>query len=473
MDGGGRSFGAPAPGHVLVMAALVVGGSLVLSRAHASLPLTSIVLALAATTLFGLVFLRADFGLYVLIFSMLLSPEFVLGGGALAERRDVVFRVEDFVLLVTSVAWLARTAINKEMGLVVHTPLNRPIIAYIATHFVSTLIGMQTGSVHTAAGLLYVTKYLEYFFVYYIVANNLGDRDHAWRLVVAALLTAAIVSANGLMQIPGGQRVSAPFEGVAGEPNTFGGYLVLMQAVVAGLALETSSLARRTVLIGLLGLMFVPFVYTLSRASYLAFIPMALTLVVMFPRRRLVLVTVLIAGLALFVLAPPEAVQRRVRHTFAPSTRDAGAPMVVGGVRFDPSTTERLVAWEAAFKAWTGSPIVGFGVTGFRFIDAQYPRTLVETGLVGLAAFAWLAAALLRETLRVCREASDPVLRGLAGGFFAGTIGILVHAVGSNSFIIIRIMEPLWLFAAIVITLGRLADDSRPSVPDTAARVPA
>lgn len=442
------------------MAVLIVAGSLVLSRAHQSLPLGSIVVALAGVTLFGLVFLRADFGLYVLIFSMLLSPEFTLGGG-LAERRTVVFRIEDFVLLVTSVAWLARTAINKEMGLVVRTPLNRPIMAYVATHFVSTLIGMQTGTVHTVAGLLYVTKYLEYFFVYYIVANNVGGREHAWRLVVASLLTAAIVSVNGLMQIPSGQRVSAPFEGEVGEPNTFGGYLVLMQAVAAGLALETASLGRRTALLGLLGLMFVPFVYTLSRASYLAFIPMTLALVVLFPRRRLVLVSVLIVGFALFVLAPPEAVQRRVRHTFAAPSRDVAAPMTIGGVRFDPSTTERLVAWETAVKAWTGSPIVGFGVTGFRFIDAQYPRTLVETGLLGLVAFAWLATSLLRETLRVCRHATDRALRGLAGGLFAGIVGILVHAVGSNSFIIIRIMEPLWFFAAIVITLGRLADESR------------
>src|SRR2546426_8383069 len=72
-----------------------------------------------------------------------------------------------------------------------------------------------------------------------MVANNLGDRSQAWRLVGAALLTAAIVSVIGAAQIPSGQRVSAPFEGSEGEPNTFGGYLVLMIAVISGIALET------------------------------------------------------------------------------------------------------------------------------------------------------------------------------------------------------------------------------------------
>ena len=35
-------------------------------------------------------------------------------------------------------------------------------------------------------------------------------------------------------------------------------------------------------------------------------------------------------------------------------------------------------------------PLFGYGVTGFGFMDAQYARTLVESGVVGLAAFLWL-----------------------------------------------------------------------------------
>ena len=44
--------------------------------------------------------------------------------------------------------------------------------------------------------------------------------------------------------------------------------------------------------------------------------------------------------------------------------------------------------------SFQGSPIFGRGVTGFRFVDAQYPRLLVESGVVGFAAFAWLARPL-------------------------------------------------------------------------------
>jgi hypothetical protein len=50
----------------------------------------------------------------------------------------------------------------------------------------------------------------------------------------------------------------------------------------------------------------------------------------------------------------------------------------------------------------------------------------------------------------------DPDDRGIVVGFLAGTIGILVHAIGSNTFIIIRIMEPFWFFMAIVVALPML-----------------
>ena len=127
--------------------------------------------------------------------------------------------------------------------------------------------------------------------------------------------------------------------------------------------------------------------------------------------------------------------------------------------------------------AWARSPLLGRGVTGFRFIDAQYPRLLVESGVLGFAAFAWLVVALVRNVALVYRTADTPALRGLAGGFLAAIVGILVHGIGANSFIIIRIMEPFWLLAAIVLAMPRLPHTGRPErargAPDAWRRTPA
>jgi hypothetical protein len=45
----------------------------------------------------------------------------------------------------------------------------------------------------------------------------------------------------------------------------------------------------------------------------------------------------------------------------------------------------------------------------------------------------------------------------------AAIIGILVHGIGANSFIIIRIMEPFWLIAAIVLAMPGLPLAGRPA----------
>jgi len=420
---------------------------------------------------FLVVFVKTEIGLYLVIFSMLLSPQFGASGGTIAESRRILVRSEDVLLLVVALSWLAKTAVNKELGIAVKTPLNRPILAYVAATAIATLIGYLTGTVAGVGGFFYVLKYVEYFVVYYMVVNNLVDRRQAWRFVTAAFVTAVIVSLIGMTQIPSGQRVSAPFEGRDGEPNTFGGYLLLLMMVAGGIALETLRLRTRAIYLGLLGLMSIPFMFTLSRTSYVGLFPAAAVMAVLSSRRRVMIGTLL----ALLVASPlvlmllPDTVAKRVRYTFEP---ERGQPTVrVGAVGLDPSTSARLISVKQAFDGWTHRPIFGYGVTGFAFMDQQFARTLVETGLVGFAAFLVLIWALLKAGVASFRALEVPEDRGLALGFVAGTVGLLGHAIGANTFIIVRIMEPFWFFAAVVVALPGLAQEEKLPLPATPARL--
>ena len=423
----------------------------------------------AALAVFLIVFVRTEFGLYLVIFSMLLSPQ--LGsGGMVAEGRRIVIRSEDILLLVVAFSWLAKTAVNKELGLTLKTPLNRPIVAYVAATAIATLVGYMTGTVAGFGGAFYVLKYVEYFVVYYMVVNNLIDRRQAWRLVAAAFLTAVIVSLIGMTMIPSGQRVSAPFEGKEGEPNTFGGYLLLLIAMAAGVALETKHLQTRAIYLGLTGLMSIPFLFTLSRTSYVGAIPAMGALAVLSSRRRL-----MIGALAVAIVASPAAlaflpdsVAKRVRYTFEP---ERGQPTVrVGAVGLDPSTSARLISVKQAFEGFTNRPILGYGVTGFAFMDQQFARTLVETGIIGFATFLALIWAVIKAGMYSLRTLTVPEDRGLALGFVAGTFGLLGHALGANTFIIVRIMEPFWFFAAIVVALPGLTQAEAVPTPVPVAR---
>ncbi len=458
------------PSRLLVVGVVLGAAAFALAQGMVTLQFEYALGLCFVAAVFVFVFIKTEAGLYFVLFSMLLSPEFAMGG-RLAESRTVVVRLEDLLLLAIALSWFARTAVNKELGLVAQTPLNRWITLYTVTTLLATLVGYLTGTVKTAAGFFYVLKYVEYFVVYYLTINNLRDRPQAWRLVTTAFLTAAIVSLVGLAQIPGGHRVSAPFEGEAGEPNTMGGYLLLMMAVAAGLALESPRLRVRTAMIGLLGLMAVPFVFTLSRASYLGIVPMVATLALLSSRRRLmggVLLLILVGAPFLVPSLLPPAVRGRVFETFVP---EHGQPTVrLGRLAFDPSTSERLMAMSGALEGWMRRPILGWGVTGFRFMDAQYARTLVETGIIGLLVFLGLLQAIVRNAADSMRRVTHPEDRGLVLGFIAGTVGLLFHAIGSNTFIIVRIMEPFWFFAGVVLALPALQEARAPAPAPQPAR---
>ncbi|MBU2498333.1 MAG: hypothetical protein KKE57_05490, partial [Proteobacteria bacterium] len=51
--------------------------------------------------------------------------------------------------------------------------------------------------------------------------------------------------------------------------------------------------------------------------------------------------------------------------------------------------------------------------------------------------------------------------KGISSGFLAGFIGVLFHAIGANSFIIVRIMEPFWFIAAMVIMIPEIEKEER------------
>jgi O-antigen ligase len=404
-------------------------------------------------------FIWPEAGLYVLILSMLFSPEIIAGdvGGKATLGRGLTLRLEDFLLVFIGLSWFARTAIDKSTGLFRKTPLNQPIAAYIIVCLVATLWGRITGDVQGIAGFFFVLKYFEYMIVFFMVVNYVETPDQAKRLLFCLFLTCFIVSMYGLIQIPGGERVSAPFEGARGEPNTFGGYLVFMGAVAVALIDHLKDMRVRLGLAVLLVVLLISLLHTQSRASYLAVIPAYLVFSLL-SRRRFYLIAGLIVTLAISPLIIPRVAKERIIQTF--TQKEQQGQIQLGRFNLDTSASARIISWKKGLSDWRKRPILGHGVTGYGFMDAQYPRILVETGIVGMLAFLWLMHSLFRVGISTWRDSQDDLLRGLSVGLLAGLVGLLVHAIGANTFIIVRIMEPFWFMAGIVIALSAVDEEN-------------
>jgi len=418
---------------------------------------TMISLALGLT-LFIVSFIKTELGLYLLVFSMLLSPEFIVGtaGGEVAQRGGVTVRLDDFLLLVIGASWFAKTAINKELGLFLKTPLNKPIFFYLIACLFSTSLGIMGERVDAKVGFFYVLKYFEYFIVYFMMVNHLENREQINRFLFCLFVTCFIVAIYGMMQIPAGGRVTAPFEGEAGEPNTFGGYLLFVGAVAVGLFPKIED-SRAKIFLGILIVTIIPpLLYTQSRSTYLAMIPASLYLIFR-STRRVILIGLMISILLLSPFLLPKAVIDRIKFTVSQAER--AGQIKLGDIRLDTSLSARLSSWEKAALGMIQRPVFGYGVTGFGFIDAQYLRVLVETGAVGFVVFMYLVISIFKLAIQTSRQLLTPYYKGLVAGFMAGYIGLLFHAIGANTFIIVRIMESFWLVAAIIFALP--AVDSR------------
>lgn len=400
-----------------------------------------------------LTFIDTDFAIYALIFSMLLSPEF---GSRTTHGEGVTIRIDDVLLFIILFTWLAKTALYKDLGLFRKSPLNKPIAYYTFICFFATGAGMLFHNVKPLNGLFFVLKYIEYFLVYFLVVNQVRSKKQFDNFVIALLVTLVIVVIVAMLQIPSGKRLTAPFEGDAGEPNTLGGYLIFIIAINLSLVLQPGIIPQpkyRRLLLWITAISVFPFFLTNSRGSWAAAIPVLIAYIFLSNRRWII-----IGFTAFFLLmAPiilPDAVIDRFRYTFQKQTGYAATLQEnIGGVTLDTSASERVRSWRDAWQGIKKSPLFGYGITGWRFLDAQYMRVLIETGFFGLGLFLYLLYSVLNETWKVFKNAKIPFFKYFAQGFFVATIAMMTHGIGANTFIIIRIMEPFWLVCGLVISI--------------------
>jgi len=176
---------------------------------------------------------------------------------------------------------------------------------------------------------------------------------------------------------------------------------------------------------------------------------------VLISKKRNILIFAAFVALISVPFTFPKIVMDRLTYTFRGEGPAKTIPTIDGKmmrtlIQLDPSTNERIISMRRVVEGFQQNPLFGFGVTGFSFIDAQYHRILIETGLFGLSAFIFLLWKTGSHVFRLWkRYRGDPLYNILTSGTFCAFIGLLFHAIGTNTFIIVRIMEPFWCLVAL------------------------
>ncbi|HQP91396.1 MAG TPA: O-antigen ligase family protein [Candidatus Omnitrophota bacterium] len=411
-----------------------------------NLPLLALALVIGLSIAF-ITSVNVNFSLILLIVSMLFSPEIPL---ARLSNRMVVLRLDDIILIFLFFTWFARMAINKQLGLFAKNPVTRPLSFYVLAYVLATFAGIffGLGKARFTTAFFYLLKYTEYLMLFVLVSNNIKSLKQCKMFTVFLLITAFFVCIYGYIQIYSGvNRASAPFEGLKTEPNTLAGYLVVIMGLSGGLLIHANSFKKRFLLSIFLLLIFPVFLYTLSRGGYISFMAMYFVFILTSKKKKIVMVYLIFVMILALPFILPAKVATRIEKTF----KGKSTYEVMGErLSLDEASAARIETWKYVLDVFKRSPVFGFGASGTEFIDTQYGTVLAETGIFGAVAFLALLSALFKNSLRIYRGARDDFLEAISLGFFCALSGVVVMGFGANSFVIVRIMEPLLFLGAMV-----------------------
>ena len=441
----------------------------VLSYALAFYPPKIALTAIMAAVVGAITVFNPRYAIVLLVFSMMLSPEISLG--EVGRGRSLVIRYDDILLVSVALAWVLRAGlVKKDVGFLEVTPVHTPIFFYMCIYIISTGLAQMRGDVQPIKSTFYTLKYIEYFVLFFMTYNVVRTKDEVKFLLRCGLITAAIVTAYAYWyHASTGLQASAPFETAlgeadkdGGEPGSLGGYYLVIFGICMGLLDQGRGSWIKTTLPAFL-IMLPSFMYTLSRASLLGFMGQCGALLVL-GRRKLFVASGLLVLLAAFfsIDALKNPVSARVAMTtqggINRQLHEFRMPVLGYSVQLEDSAAQRVQAWQRIlFQRLPRHPLIGHGATGIGFEDTQYGLIMGEFGLVGFAVFLWMVFKIFQLALRLYQIGDEPWTRGIGLGLALTLTGLMLQSFTSNTFIIVRIMQPFWFLVALACRLHMLS----------------
>ncbi len=240
---------------------------------------------------------------------------------------------------------------------------------------------------------------------------------------------------------PSGNYNAYKVSGPEGEKsNVYAQYLVFNALVGLALAWSLHPLPGSWFPAALAGLTIVPILFSFSRSAIAALLVGVFSLTGVFHRRWLPLV------LVAMVIVPsmlPSLLKERLE-----------------GLSWERFKVERLGGYIASIRETLPvNPLTGrgLGFAGFNRYENQYANTLAREGILGLIAFLALLWGVLKMQNETLQMVSDPYLRGIIQGCFAGTIAYCIAGLSGVPLLAIRPSETFWFWTGLCAGIWRLA----------------
>lgn len=299
-----------------------------------------------------------------------------------------------------------------------------------------------------------------------VIADLARRQGRLGRTTAVLMVSAGLAAIFGLASfVANGAGMAARARGAVGHYMTFGGQLLLLGSLAAGILIATRARRWKAGAAALLALVLPALGATFTRSAWIGF---AVSLATISAVRRPRWTLPLLAALALAVALAPTPYRARALSAFDPH---------------HPANLQRTYMWQAGARMFREHPVTGVGLEDLKPIYERYkvpgatepaghlhsvPVQIAATmGLAGLLAFVWLYGSFVNVALAgLARSLRD---EGLEAGIRLGVLGALA------GFLVAGLFE--WNFGDeellyLLFTLVGLAWAARPRALTAASAPP-
>lgn len=376
--------------------------------------------------------------------------------------------------------WIVESLAKKKQRARAPLHVSKSLVAYLFFIGISVFIAQDT-----SLSLFEACLYFETFLLYIYVANRVRTKQDVLFIVslllLGCLIESLVMIAMRILVTPA-TTWNGPIHlhvedlnsngifrvgGTVGSPNTTAGYLSVLLSLALGVFFTNLKGFHKTLALAVLALGGIALILTFSRGGWLALFVSAVTICFAVVRRRRLSLKRPVAIVVILVLL-------YLPFHAAISSRLFGND--------NGSAESRIPLMHLAYRIFDAHPLFGVGANNFTVamdpfltpefrhgflyaVHDKYLLVLCETGIGGLLAFLAFLVAALRHGWR-CWKLNDSFMAPIALGLFAGVLGHMIH-MNVDVFRGRPIQELVWLIAALLVAMLRIAKGSTPAAPCT------
>jgi len=392
---------------------------------------------------------KQNLSLILLVIAIAFSPSF--SAGVIKGGRIIEIRVEDVLIVIFGLAWIAGFLISKKEK-IKKPPLLLPILAWLGIGFFSILINWIFMNIGISRGFFYFLKEVEFFFLYFYVFYHIRNYDsvksilHFW--VIVGVISIGLIVFQFIM----GTRYGAygPSMFMEKGPLPSGGSFLILFANLFNIFLYYYSrlkLSKIKKIILSLGILSLPIgiISSGSRTSILGLILVVVLSLFFYQFKYGALKSVFIMLVLLIIIG--------VIFYFVSDQ----VPYILNLMpeRALNSINIRSGIWKAQVKTMPENLFYyffGMGKSVRLYAEeshSQYVRNFIETGLIGSLIFFFLIFVIIKKAFRGFLLRKEPLLIGLSSGLLVSTIAMLFISIAAEGFLVVKINEIYWFFVAI------------------------